>query len=93
MARIVNTIIGIIEVLFLVRIGLQLFAANASSPFVAWLYGVTNALAGPFLGAFPVISFGNGFVINLSIVLAMIGYAILGWLLTLLLSFVFRSYV
>ncbi len=89
MARLVNVIIGIIEALFLVRLGLQLFVANTSSQFVAWIYGATNALAGPFAGAFPPVSLGNGSVIDFSIVLAMIGYGILGWLIILLLSFVF----
>ncbi len=91
MTRLVNAIIGIIEALFLVRLGLQLFAANSLSPFVAWLYAVTNGLAGPFAGAFPAFPLGNGSVIDLSIVLAMICYAILGWLIVLLLSFVFSS--
>jgi hypothetical protein len=87
MTRLVNTIISIIEALLLLRLALQLFGANSLSPFVAWVYGVTNGLAQPFLGAFPVLYLGNNSVLNLSIVLAMICYAILGWLIVLLLSF------
>jgi hypothetical protein len=91
MTRILNAIIGIIEAAFVLRIVLQLLGADASSQFVSWLYEVTGRLAGPFLGAFPVFQIGGNSVIDFSIVLAMIGYAILGWLLTLLLSFVFSS--
>jgi uncharacterized protein YggT (Ycf19 family) len=90
MKRLVDGIIGIIETGFLLRILLQLFGASASSPFVAWLYGVTNNFARPFLGAFPVFPIGNG-AIDFSILLAMICYAILGWLIIQLISFIFHS--
>jgi hypothetical protein len=91
MTRLVNAIIGVIETAFVVRVILQLFGASPSSPFVSWLYSLTDGLAAPFAGAFPVWPLGGNSVIDLTIILAMICYALLGWLLVLLISFVFGS--
>jgi hypothetical protein len=90
-ARVVNTIIGIIEVALAVRIILELFGASASSQFVAWIYNVTSAMIGSFTGAFQGIVLGPGSVIDLVAILAMIGYAILGWLVIRLLMFIFST--
>src|ERR1017187_5212113 len=91
MTRVVNAIIGVIETAFLVRVILQLFGGSPSSSFVAWLLGITGALAAPFAGAFPIGSLGGNSVVDLTIILAMVCYAVLGWLIVLLLSFVFTS--
>jgi hypothetical protein len=90
-ARIVNAIVGIIEFALAVRIILELFGASSSSQFVAWIYGVTSAIIGPFAGAFPGLVFGPGSVIDLVAILAMIGYAVLGWLVVRLLMFIFST--
>jgi hypothetical protein len=91
MTRLVNAIIGVIETAFAVRVVLQLFGASPTSPFVLWLYGITDRLAAPFAGAFPVWPLGGDSVIDLTIILAMVCYALLGWLIVLLISFVFGS--
>jgi hypothetical protein len=90
-ARVVNTIVGIIEVALAVRIVLELFGASSSSLFVAWIYGVTSAMIGSFSGAFPGLVLSPGSVIDLVAILAMIGYAILGWIVVRLLMFIFNS--
>ena len=91
MTRLVNAIIGIVETAFVARVILQLFGASPASPFVSWLYDLTNTLASPFAGAFPVWPLGGNSVVDLTIILAMVCYAILGWLIALLFSFIFDS--
>ena len=91
MTRLVNAVIGIIETAFILRLVLELLGADATSQFVGWLYEITNRLAYPFLASFPVISIGGNSVLDLPIIIAMIGYAILGWLIVLALSFIFRA--
>ncbi|MBI4079612.1 YggT family protein [Candidatus Kaiserbacteria bacterium] len=86
-ALIVNWVVSIIEFLLAIRLLLVLFGASASSEFVAWFYGLTGRLVGPFFGAFPNLSLG-GFVIELSTIFAMIGYAIIGWLIVQVLALV-----
>jgi uncharacterized protein YggT (Ycf19 family) len=88
--RIINGLVGIIECLLVIRLVLEILGASQSSQFVAWIYGVTSGLVAPFTGAFPAFSI-SGTAIDLSIVLAMIGYAIIGWLVIRLLSFIFVS--
>src|SRR3989338_5842849 len=79
-ATIVNWVVSIIEFLLAVRLLLVLFGASSASEFVAWFYDLTGRLVGPFFGAFPNLSLG-GFVIELSTIFSMIGYAIIGWLI------------
>lgn len=89
-SRVVGTIIGIIGFLLAVRIVLELLGASASAPFVAWVYSVTGSLMGPFAGAFPNLSLG-GFVLDISALFAMIGYAIIGALISWVLSLIIRA--
>ena len=86
--RVVDTIIGIIEAMLGLRLILQLLGANPASQFIAWVYGITDSIIGPFAGAFPALMLG-GFVIEFTTIFAMIGYAIIGWLIIRLLSFLF----
>ena len=89
--QLVNVLVGIIEAAFAVRIVLELFGASPSAPFIAWIYGVTGSLLGPFAGAFPNLSLGGGYVVDVVAILAMIVYAVIGWIIIQLLSFVFVS--
>ena len=91
MARVINGIIGIIEVLLLLRLVLELLGANAASPFVAWAYSVSGAFIGPFVGAFPGVYLTASSVLDVVAIVAMVGYALLGWLLIELLAFIFSA--
>lgn len=86
--RVVNTLVGIIEILLGVRLVLELFGASPSAPFVAWMYDLTGALVSPFAGAFPNWIIG-GFILDVTTLFAMVGYAIVGWLFVQLFSFIF----
>ncbi len=89
--RLINGLIGIIECAFVLRLILELLGASPSSQFVAIVYGITDRLLGPFAGAFPNFSLGGSYVIDITAIFAMIGYAIVGWLIIRLISFVFVS--
>ncbi len=88
-ARVINWVIGVIEFVLALRLLLELLGASSASAFVAWIYSVSAALLGPFAGAFPSLYFGGSSVLDVVAILAMIGYAVLGWLLIQLLSFIF----
>jgi|SRR3989344_1382107 len=87
-ARVVNAIISIIELMLGLRLTLQFLGANPVSQFVAWTYSITDTLIGPFAGAFPALTIG-GFVVDVSTIFAMIGYVVIGWLIMQVLAFVF----
>jgi YggT family protein len=79
LGRFVSAVVGIIQLGLSVRFILELFGANAGTPFVAWIYAITQPLVAPFAAMFPSLSLG-GFVFDTSLVVAMIAYALLGWL-------------
>lgn len=89
-SRIVNAIFGIIEFFILLRILFEMLGASGSAPFVASLYSVTDSLVAPFVGAFANWNIA-GLVLDISAVLALIAYAIIGYLVNRLLAFIFAS--
>jgi hypothetical protein len=91
-AKVVDGVVGLIEAVLVLRLVLELLGANPSSSFIAWVYGSTDQLVSPFTGAFPALSVGDGYTIELVTIVAMIGYAIIGWLVSILLSFIFDSF-
>jgi len=91
-AQVINVIFGIIEFLLLVRVVLELLAANASAPFIAWIYQLTGGLMGPFVNAFPNLALGGGSFIDVVAILAMIVYAVIGWIILQLCWALFSSF-
>ncbi len=91
LARFVNAVIGIIEFFLLLRLLFEFLGANPSATFVAWLYSFTGVFVNPFHNAFPSLSI-VGFPLDLSVLLAMVAYAILGMILVWFIDAVF-SYV
>ena len=90
-AWVINWVVGIIEFMLALRLILELLQAGPSSQFVSWVYSVTSGLVAPFSGAFQSFYFG-GFVLDISTLFAMIGYAIIGWLIIRLFSFVVNAF-
>ncbi len=72
--------LGLLESLFALRILLKLMAANPANPFATLLYSVTGVFLVPFAGltGSPAAA---GMVLEVSTVIAMLVYALLGWLL------------
>jgi hypothetical protein len=77
--------------LLAIRLVLELLGANASAPFIAWIYNASASLVAPFQGAFPSLYLSGGYIIDLSAILAMIVYAVIAWLVIRLIAFVFSS--
>jgi hypothetical protein len=77
--RIVVFLLGIVESVLLLRLLLKLLAANAGSPFVTFIYGVSGFLLGPFKGIFGSTSGGSGSVLEPATLVAMLVYALLAW--------------
>lgn len=77
----INFLFGLIEGLLGLRVILKLFGANATAPFVNWVYSVTAPLLGPFKGAFPAPALEGGFVIEFTALFAMLVYALVAYLL------------
>jgi uncharacterized protein YggT (Ycf19 family) len=87
----VNIVIGVIELLLSLRFIFKFFAVNSSTPFVAWLYGATASLVSPFARILPDLKLG-GFVIDFSILVALIIYVLVGYLILQIFSYTGSRY-
>jgi len=76
--QIIWLLLGILEAMIALRIGLKLIAANPDSPIVALIYGFTNLFLFPFQGMTVTPSAG-GMVLELSSFFAMGIYALIAW--------------
>jgi uncharacterized membrane protein YkgB len=77
-ARIVYFILGVIEVILLLRLIFRLLGANEGSAFVTFLYNLSHVFVGPFNGIFNDQALGRS-VFEISTLVAMIVYALLAW--------------
>ena len=79
-AILINLVTGLIEGLLGLRIILKLFGASTVAPFVRWMYETTDSLLTPFSGMFPAPKLTDGFLIEFSVLFALIIYATIGYL-------------
>ncbi|MFC4618363.1 YggT family protein [Camelliibacillus cellulosilyticus] len=80
LARLLNVLLSLVQILIGLHIVLKLFGA-ANVPFVRWVNMINSPLLRPFRGIFHSIQFYKGFVLDLSAVFAFIIYSIIGYLL------------
>jgi len=77
--QLVYLVFGLIEGLIAIRFVLKALGANPSAGFAQLIYGITAPLVAPFYGLF-----GNptaqGSVLEVHSIVALIVYALLGWL-------------
>ena len=78
----ISFVIATIAILIAIRLVLKLLAANTESGFTALIYGVTGPLVAPFQNILGTPAAGNGAVFELSSLLAIAIYLLVGWLLT-----------
>jgi hypothetical protein len=83
-ARLVQAIylvFGMIEGLLLIRFFLRALGANAEAGFAQAIYGATSVLVAPFVGLFGTPQISAGAALELSTLVALIVYAVIGWTL------------
>ncbi|MBE3050488.1 YggT family protein [Candidatus Bathyarchaeota archaeon] len=72
--------LGILEALLALRFFLKLIGANPESPIAVFIYGFTSLFLFPFAGLTGTPAAG-GMVLEISTVIAMVVYALIGWAL------------
>jgi len=77
-AAVVGLIFGVVDVLIAGRFLLKLLGASSQSGFVAFIYGVTAPLVGPFHGIFANSGAANN-VFEPAALVAMLVFALIGW--------------
>jgi hypothetical protein len=71
-------LLGILEALIALRIGLKLIGANPASPIVVLIYGFTDLFLFPFRGLTSSPTIGN-MVLEIYAMFAMLVYALIAW--------------
>ncbi len=73
----INIIIRVIDIVFSIvlailglRLILKLFAANPGTPFVAWIYDMSQPLLTPFAGIFPAPQLQQGIILEFTTIFA-----------------------
>ena len=80
--KIVYYILGVLEVLLAFRLVFKLLGANPQSPFVSFIYSVSQAFLSPFSGIFRSAvtkGFETQSVLEPTTIIAMIVYAVVAW--------------
>lgn len=76
--QIIWLLLGILEAVIALRILFKLIGVNGANPFAKLLYGVTDLFLSPFVGLIGT-PFAGNMVLEISSVIAMIVYLLLGW--------------
>ncbi len=77
--QIMYTILGILEIGLGLRLVLKLIAANASSGFADFIYGITGPFIAPFAGLVGTPTSG-GTILEITTLIAMAVYALFTWI-------------
>ncbi|HET6746810.1 MAG TPA: hypothetical protein VFH06_01750 [Candidatus Saccharimonadales bacterium] len=77
--RVVWYITGIIIALLALRLVLLLLAANDTAAFVSFVYSLSGIFAAPFFGIFNYQPTYGQFTFEVSTVVAIVVYALIGW--------------
>ena len=77
--RVVWYITGIIIALLVLRLVLLMLAANDNAGFVSFIYTVSGLFAAPFFGIFKYQPTYGQFTFEVSTVVAIVVYALVGW--------------
>lgn len=86
--QLVYLVFGVIEGLLLIRLVLKLLGANPHAAFSNWIYNVTAVFLGPFKNILPTIG-NEQSLLEMSVVLALLVYALLGWAVARLVVIIF----
>ena len=83
-------IVGIIEVLLLVRFFFRFSGANPASGIVSFVYSITDVLMAPFRFIFPTNTV-EGATVEWSVIVAMIFYALAAWIIMKIVDITFTG--
>jgi hypothetical protein len=76
--RVIYFLLGVLEVILILRFLFKLLGANAGNSFVVFLYNLSYVFVSPFNGIFNNPTIGNN-VFEITTIIAMIVYALIAW--------------
>lgn len=72
----INVILAFVAIIIGLRLVLRLLAANPATPFVNWIYSLSDFLVRPFRGIFPSQTIQTGNVLDVTALVALIIYTL-----------------
>lgn len=84
-------IAGILVALLAFRMVLALINSGRGSGFADFIYGVTDVFVAPFVGITGNPTFGQGSVVDVASIFAMVVYPLIAWVLIRLLYILFKA--
>jgi len=87
----INIVMSVILFFLGLRMVLDIFNANPATPFVLWVGRVSDNLMYPFRGIFPNLSLANGGHLEMAAMVALVGYAIIAYVVIALIDAVVNS--
>jgi uncharacterized protein YggT (Ycf19 family) len=91
--EVIYLVFAIVDVVLLVRMVLKLLGANPHAGFSSFIYTISDALLVPFRGILPTTTVSGQSVFEMSALIAIIVYALVGFGLTRLVSIAFSRSV
>jgi uncharacterized protein YggT (Ycf19 family) len=84
----ISLLVCLLEVLLVIRFFLRLFGANTQNTFAAFIYNLSEPFIAPFSTLFvsPVTA-GGASIFDVNVLVAIVVYALLGWLAILLVRY------
>ncbi|MBC7972766.1 MAG: YggT family protein [Verrucomicrobia bacterium] len=84
----ISFLVGLLEILLILRFILRLSGANTQNAFAQFIYNISDPLIAPFSTLFisPVTG-GGANIFDLNVLVAIVVYALLGWLAITLVQF------
>ena len=90
--QLVYLVFGVIDGLLIIRVVLKLLGANPHAAFANWVYNVTDYFMGPFHNLLPIIGNAQS-QLEMSVVVAILVYALIAWALARFVAIVFYKNV
>jgi hypothetical protein len=87
--EVIYLVFGIIDAVLLIRLVLKLLGANPLAGFSSFVYGLSDFFLAPFRNLLPVVHGGSGSVLETSVIIAILVYALIAWALVRLVAIVF----
>lgn len=78
--------ITLVQIVLAVRVIFSLVDADKTNGVVKWFYDMSVPLLEPIRGVYPSIDYPNQYVLELPVIFAMVGYAVFGYIVILVVN-------
>lgn len=89
--KLIDFVVGLVEIILTFRLVLKLLSANPNTPFVRWIYQSSEPILKPFNGIFPSPALEGRSLLEFSTLFALMVYAIVGFYVNELIEYTAKA--